>query len=63
MPAVSDIESWWLRDPANDPSCNFLFLVVVFVGAIASLGSICPDDHNSIIGHHCKLTDSDYRDP
>src|SRR5437899_10233233 len=26
-------------------------------------GSICPDDHKSIIGHYCKLTDSDYRDP
>src|SRR6476469_10377474 len=64
MPASSDIESWWLRDPAHDPSCFFsLFLVVVFIGAIASRGSICPDDHNSTIGHHCKLTDSDYRDP
>ena len=41
----------------------FLLLIVVFIGAIAPLGSICPDDHNSIIGHHCKLTDSDYRDP
>jgi hypothetical protein len=27
MPAVSDIENWWLLDPANDPSC-FSFLVV-----------------------------------
>jgi hypothetical protein len=63
MPASSDIESWWLRDPANDPSCFFLLLVVVFIGAILPLGSIYPDDHNSIIGHHCKLTDSDYRDP
>jgi hypothetical protein len=23
LPAASGIEKWWLRDPANDPSCCF----------------------------------------
>jgi hypothetical protein len=41
----------------------FPLLVVVSSGANAPPGSICPDDHNSRIRHHCKLTDSDYRDP
>jgi len=39
------------------------FLLWFSTGADAPPGSICPDDHNSRIGHHCKLTDSDYRDP
>ena len=41
----------------------FLLLAIVLIRAIVPLGSICPDDHNSIIGHHCNLTDSDNRDP
>jgi hypothetical protein len=42
-------------------SCRFLLWF--HLGQNAPHGSICPDDQHSRIGHHCKLTDSDNRDP
>ncbi len=40
--------------PPMTRHASFLLLVIVLIGAIVPLGSICPDDHNSIIGHHCN---------